>query len=194
MQDTAITRAARAANIRLFKFGKVYIDAMGQEPVRQAFRTLKKMNSYVAKLVTPFHGAIGFYPEQLVNETSKGEMTIMRIHARPLNATAVVPVDAEGILFAPASDERITSLSTALKARVAEENFARMAGLGPPSINRMMKALVRANVFLARESEESGSERTYMWAIPAEMQLENKKADRDDLTSLCFDVVKGPIL
>ena len=76
---------------------------MGQQPVHQAFRTLKKMNSYVAKLLNPFHGAIGFYPEQLVNQTNKGEITIMRIHARPLNATAVVPVDEKSILFAPAS-------------------------------------------------------------------------------------------
>ena len=167
---------------------------MGQEPIRQAFRTLKKMNSYTAKLLHPFKGAIGFYPEQVVNQTVKGEITIMRIHARPMNATAIVPVDKDKILFAPASDERITALSTALKARVAEENFVRMAGLGPPSINRMMKALVRANGFLERESEENGSERSYMWAVPAEMQLENKVAGRDDLTSLCFDVVKGPTL
>lgn len=168
------------------KYGKACMDALGAKSVATSFQVMRAATSYVSAFLATMDGFLAFYPElvefQSLNDEPRKRMRFnTQAIAKP---TMVGEVES---LRAPASDENISKLGTVVKNIVTEKGSARLTAIGSESLNRLVKSVIRANEFIAQQSEEDGSERLYIWMVP-----EVRDASSDIKRLYAVELVKGP--
>ena len=195
VQDTDALKLSNALRIRLCETGKASVDAIGRNSSSTAFRSVVKTNQYLSKILDPVEAGVAFMPEFV--RIDDGALT--RFHVRVIDKSKVKPVKDKDILLAPKDPDTISKLGSAIKRSVMLNGFAKMAGIGRDSVNSMVKALTRANSFIAQDVEEetiSESERIHIWAFTSVGGRLEKGATRDEeattVTSDRLELVAGP--
>ena len=174
---------SKAASIRLRTFGKTEVDCQGEGPVFIGLRVATNLRRWHTAFCRRLNGDVAVRPEMLKRDD--GGM-VMRLHVAPVT----LPQEADGpheLLKAPADDEKISPLSVALLSLTLDQKKAvRVQGVGKASVNRIMKAISRANQARLRQSPDGD----VLWGLPDNVKFEGTKGVMGAASSL--DIVLAP--
>ena len=191
--QTDLKKASSSLRQRLRRHGAAGIDALGPRGSSGAFRV---MQSNEETFEAPAGQTLAYYPQFVLRPGRTSEETPrshLNINARVIEMPKIPKFSREEVLLAPSSDQKISLLSTAIYKSIQEKGWARVAGLGSSSIYRIFKAIVRANYFAGQDHEKDGSERFYIWAVPArDREAGSSEESQEGKISYWVELVKGP--
>ena len=185
-----------AVNSILMRYKHVAVDARGAEGVAVAYRLMKWNHKRMKIFLEDLGFQIAFYVQKKAVTGKDGASSCLRFHAQAIPLPDLQPpadLPNEEVLLAPKVDEAISRTASAMKTRLMEKGFARLQGIGPQSMNRLMKATIRANEYLKSDlKEKSDEDGFFMWIVPHETLEVSEKDGKPSLKSSCMDLVKGP--
>ena len=173
---------ARAASIRLLKLGEANVECAGDRGVFQAMRTAQILSKWNANTYSKIGGSLAVRPEIVIRERADGDPSfIMRIHVAPVIRPEPLPEILEDeVLKASSSNEAISKTATLIQIKVKEEGVAKIRAVGSTSVNRMMKAVFRANQGIV--SRNASAE--VLWGLLSEEQILGAGGDMLNTTTL----------
>ncbi|CAJ1443578.1 unnamed protein product [Effrenium voratum] len=180
-QASNVSKATRYVTSQLQAHGQVVLDCLGPNAVQQGLRVLQREVNLHKEVLGKLGGSLALYPHFV--ETKEDKISV-QIHARPV---AFQPCTSD-LLRAPAED-KITKLASSIVARIENDGCARVAALGKEKLYLTLKALMRANIFVARNAIDANEEAEPLWAVPSLETLEGM-----EMMSTVLTVVKGPPL
>lgn len=187
--NTANLQLAKALDAQLHKHGRAAIDCIGPQAVARGLRTVRKVQEWVQPLLEPLNADLAFYPELLCKEDEENIKFSTRIHLRPIHVSN--EATPETAFKAPADDNKISALATAVKEQVLKTKKVRVLGIGAACVNRIIKGQMRANSFL-QDSTEGEVKHLWGFSSVAEDEAIEKVSESGPLRSVAFDFVQGP--
>ena len=180
-QNSAPLNVSRAASIKLQQFGGVQVECFGENGVVTGTRVAELLRTWHGPLSARLGGDVAVRPEMLIRDDGKANM---RLHVAPVLLPQEFTDVTRDVLKAPADEDRINILSMALLLRTPNQKRAvTIRGIGATSINRIMKAIARAN--LVRLSLDPS--KNVLWALPSYVDEEGR--DGGSIKVLCLDIV-----
>ena len=191
-KSTNTTQVGRIANNLLIRFSKVAVDAMGAEGVTKAYSIMKWNHNRLKGFLKDLGFQFAFYVERReVIGAYDGQSVCLRFLARAIPFSEQVDLPLEEMMRAPKDDQAIYRSAAAMKNRILEKGFARVQGIGPRSVNRLIKASITANEYWEADKADESDE-SFLWIVPHD-GLEVQEAEgTGTFTATCMDLVKGP--
>mmetsp|Transcript_51246 Transcript_51246/g.122822 ORF Transcript_51246/g.122822 Transcript_51246/m.122822 type:complete len:284 (+) Transcript_51246:74-925(+) len=181
----------KTASSILAKEGEVQLDCLGAISVYYGTEIawlLGEWNNGTSGTFRRLGAALAVRPD-LLADPAKGYVR-MRLHVAPVKVPEAALQDIEiekDVLKAPSKDGT-TAASSALQRLVEERGAVAIQGVGAESVNRIMKAIFRAN---QRISQTEGATSDVLWALLSRVELPEK--DGKINTARRLTVFKAPL-
>ncbi|CAE7351950.1 TIF3A1 [Symbiodinium sp. CCMP2592] len=188
--NVTILPLTKTASSLLSKYGEVEMDCMGARSVFNAIRVAwlqHEWNSGISGTFRRLGAGIALRPDMLSDPSIQA--TRMRLHVAPvkLPEAAVAALsqdqDDEKVLKAPTSLDSAGRASKALQIRVEESGAAAIQGVGPESVNSIMKSIFRANQRILNFDADAD----VLWALQSRVELDGGNS------AVRFVVFKAPL-
>ena len=175
----------KTASSILSKEGEVEMDCLGAKSVYNAIEVARLLNEWISGTFRRLGAGIALRPDLLSDPVT--QVTRMRLHVAPVElpeaalAALSQDQDEENFLKAPSSDTT-GKASSALQIRVEESGAAAIQGVGPESVNRIMKSIFRANQRIL----DGDADADVLWALQSRVELGG------EVSAVRFIVFKAP--